>query len=70
MWCKNLHNKVCSNQKKNENEVNNEKQRQLDEAVRLLELDQGHNETYTHQLIEDVNVLRNKIQNKTDKKDR
>ena len=41
-------------------------QNRLDDAIRLLELDDGHNDDHTNELFDNVNTLKNIIQARND----
>ena len=58
MWRKRLLNKIHSHPEKIENEDKVERQQQLDDAVRLLELDTGHDEATTQELMDNINTLK------------
>ena len=58
--------KYTATRKREENDKKQETQDQLNDTVRLLELDDGENKDYTDELTDRITILKNNIQIKMD----
>ena len=58
--------KYTSTRKKEDNKTKQEKAQQLEDAVAILEMDDGHDIDTTNRLMDTVNTLRNTIQAQND----
>ena len=58
--------KYAATRKRNNNRTKQEKAQQLEDAVTLLELDNGQDSDTTNRLMDDVNTLRDTIQAQND----
>ena len=58
--------KYTASRKREENNAKNKTQNELNDTVRLLELDDGHNKDHTDKLTERINILKENIQMQMD----